>query len=106
MLYILFMLTVTFVSTFMTADTVSHVGQLKSDSVGKLFLSVWLAALCLTILDGDWFTTLGWVHTAIFLCSYSLARLGQTVEHTSKDFIKNPVVYFVPCFLITYFIFG
>ncbi|GET89895.1 hypothetical protein, unknown function [Leishmania tarentolae] len=110
MLYVFTLALLTFVSTFMVADTVANIWQLlNSGRVALISYSVWMAALTLTVLGTDWLTTLGFVHVLIFVTCWWLARDdGNTAYSLASrdDYVHFPVTVYVPAFVVLYFLQG
>ncbi|KAG5475737.1 hypothetical protein LSCM4_04322 [Leishmania orientalis] len=110
MLYIVALTLLTFASTFMAADTVANIWQaLSRGRVALISYSVWMAALTLTVLGTDWLTTLGFVHTLIFVACWWLVRDGDDAAHSSStfdDYVRFPMTVYVPAFMALYFLQG
>ncbi|CCW63606.1 unnamed protein product [Phytomonas sp. EM1] len=104
MLYELFVLVATLASTFMAADTTAHISNIKPETASKILLYIWIVALVLTFLDGDWMSTLGCVHAFFYLVCALLAYLSPDEDNIKRDYIRIPLTMFVPTFLIFYIV--
>lgn len=87
----------------MAADTTSSVFGLKTERVSTILVSVWLAAVTLSLVDTDWLGTLGFAHILLFAVSAAVfAAIRGTQEASAVDFIRFPLTTFVPVFLVVY----
>lgn len=98
----LFTIAVTLASSFMVADTVTHVVKLQPESVSTVFFGFWLTTLALFVFDSNWFNFLGFVHVLVFLACSLLAYQHDSKKWLSKDYIRIPLMWFFPTFLILY----
>ncbi|CCW70451.1 unnamed protein product [Phytomonas sp. Hart1] len=102
MLYELFVLVATLASTFMAADTTAHILDVNPERISKILLYIWIGTLVLTLLDGDWMSTLGCVHTFFYLACALLAYMSPGEDNLKRDYIRIPLTIFVPTFLSFY----
>lgn len=101
MLYTLGMTLLTGLSTFMAADTFSHVSGLQSCKVASAMQGIWFASVVLSLLDGEWLTLLGFVHLLIFVLCGALTYVMYGAQYVkTKDFIKLPLLIYVPLFIV------
>ncbi|KAG5504504.1 hypothetical protein JKF63_04956 [Porcisia hertigi] len=110
MLYVICISLLTFLSTFMVADTVSNTWPLLSRGrVALTSCSVWVAAFVLTMLGADnWLMTLGLLHAVTFCFCGFLLRGGDNAARSflTHDFVRFPVVTFLPALLMLYMLGG
>ncbi|KEG10193.1 hypothetical protein DQ04_04061030 [Trypanosoma grayi] len=91
----------TLLSTFMSADTLSHTFGVHDAKAGKLMLMMWILACCLSPWMSS-FEILGWLHCAAFVAS--ALKFGEA--GLAYDFVRIPLSTFVPVFGILEILFN
>lgn len=108
MLYFLAIALLTFASTFMVADAMSHIWQALTQSrVALISYGVWMAAFAVSVLDADWLTTLGFAHALFFLGCWLFVRpTGGAGSSQLEDCVQFPIISYVPAYFVLYLLQG
>lgn len=92
----------TFVSSFMVSDTISHAfTHLEKQRLSVVFISLWVAVTLLTLVGRELLFYLGFMHIVLFCFSAAIVYYGKFGGH-KKDYIEVPLKVYAPLFLLTY----
>ncbi|KPI89892.1 hypothetical protein ABL78_0964 [Leptomonas seymouri] len=102
MLYFLGIVLLTFMSTFMVADTVAHIWPaLSKHRVALISYGVWMAAFTLSVVDADWLITLGLAHALFFIGCWLFVRpSGTHLSPQHDDYVQIPLTVYVPAYVL------
>lgn len=100
------MTALTFISSFMAADTLGQTFLLAKERVAVTLIGIWLGGLTLSVVDSSsqhwWIGLVGLLHCLLFLASACRVFYGNVGGGHEKDYIKIPLQVFLPVYSALY----